>query len=106
MVHQAARTFGRRDDGRSVSRHWKFCGRRETLRREKFYRLRNRRRISGGSAEANSVAVDLWATSNVGGAFAPRLVAAQRRLPLSLRTAKRLQKSPSLVCFRQRRRTI
>ena len=30
--------------------------------------------------------------SNVGGAGGPRLVAAQRRLPLSLRTAKRLQK--------------
>jgi outer membrane protein TolC len=52
-------------------------------------------------ANVGGAFVPRLASANVGGTFVSRLVAAHRRLPHSLRTAKRLQKilGPALICF-------
>src|SRR5690242_16887591 len=49
MVHQAPRRLARKNNARSISRNRKFSGRREELRREEIYRLRDRRALSRGS---------------------------------------------------------
>ena len=56
MVHQASRRFTRSDDARSVSRNRKLSHCCATLRREKIYRVRNRRDLSRGSEAKNRVA--------------------------------------------------
>src|SRR6266571_2412505 len=56
MVHQSARSIARAYNARPISRHREFSRGSSSLRREKIYRVRNRRNLFGGSEAQDWVA--------------------------------------------------